>query len=349
MNRDFASDNRSGICPEAWDALARANAAGHTPSYGEDPWTDKARGVFREIFETDCEVHFVFTGTAANSMAIASLVHGHEAVICHETAHIETSECGAPQFYSNGVTLQTCDGANGKLDVREVDRLARAAAHAHRPPPTVLSITQATEMGTTYSLAEVKELCAVARKHGLHVHMDGARFANAMATLACSPADATWRAGIDILSFGGTKNGMAMGEAVVFFPSARQVGAAAHFPNRSTQAGQLASKMRFISAQWITMLETGAWLTHATHANAMARRLATGLRGAPGVRVMYPVESNAVFAEIPPDRQRALRDGGWVFYTFLGETGCRLMCSWDTTEAEVDALVRDVRQSPENP
>src|SRR6478609_6768471 len=183
MNKDFASDNRSGICPEAWNALTRANAAGHTPSYGEDPWTDKARGVFREIFETDCEVHFVFTGTAANSMAIASLAHGHEAVICHKTAHIETSECGAPQFYSNGVTLQTCDGENGKLDVREVERLARAGGHAHRPPPRVLSITQATESGTTYSLAEVTELCAVARTYGLRVHMDGARFANAMANL----------------------------------------------------------------------------------------------------------------------------------------------------------------------
>ena len=343
MNRDFASDNRSGICPEAWDALARANAAGHTPSYGEDPWTDKARGVFREIFETDCEVHFVFTGTAANSMAIATLAHGHEAVICHKTAHIETSECGAPQFYTDGVTLHTCDGANGKLDVREVDRLARAAAHAHRPPPKVLSITQATESGTTYSLAEVNELSGVARQYGLRVHMDGARFANAMANLKCSPADATWRAGVDVLSFGGTKNGMAMGEAVVFFDRARQAGASANFPNRSTQAGQLASKMRFIAAQWITMLETGAWLKHATQANAMARRLENGLRATPGVRIMFPVESNAVFAEISQERQLALRDRGWVFYTFLGETGCRLMFSRDTTEADVDALVGDVR------
>jgi threonine aldolase len=345
MNRDFASDNRSAVCPEAWDALARANTAGHTPSYGEDPWTDKARAVFREIFETDCEVHFVFTGTAANSMAIATLARGQEAVICHNQAHIETSECGAPQFYSNGVTLRTCDGADGKLDVREVERLARAGGHSHRPPPTVLSITQSTESGTTYSLAEVNELCAVARTYGQRVHMDGARFANAVAHLGCSPADVTWRAGVDVLSFGGTKNGMAMGEAVVFFDRARKAGASAHFPNRSTQAGQLASKMRFIAAQWIAMLESGAWLKHAAHANAMARRLEAGLRQAPGVRVMFPVESNAVFAEIPPDRQRALRDHGWVFYTFLGETGCRLMCSWDTTDADVDALIADARSS----
>jgi threonine aldolase len=277
-------------------------------------------------------------------MAIATLVHGgHEAVICHETAHVETSECGAPQFYSNGVTLQTCDGPNGKLDVREVERLARAAAHAHRPPPTVLSITQATERGTTYSLAELTELCAVARTYGLRVHMAGARFANAVAALGCSPAEATWRAGVDVLSFGGTKNGMAMGEAVVFFPRAREIGAPANFPNRSTQAGQLYSKMRFITAQWISMLESGAWLKHASHANAMARRLEAGLRAVPGVRVMFPVDSNAVFAEIPLDRQRVLRERGWVFYTFLGETGCRLMCSWDTTEADVDAFVHDTR------
>jgi threonine aldolase len=340
MQGHFASDNRSGICPEAWEVLARANI-GHTPSYGDDPWTQRAADLLRELFETDCDVYFAFNGTAANALALASLGSSFHAAICHEEAHVETSECGAPEFFSNGMKLLTCGGAMGKIDPVEMERLATRDKDIHFPKPQALSLTQATEMGTTYDPPELADLCGRARRLGLRVQMDGARFANAVGGLGCRPADASWKAGVDVLCFGGTKNGMVMGEAVVFFDPALS----AEFDYRCKQAGQLASKMRFMAAQWVGMLETGAWLRHATHANAMARRLESGLRDAPGVRVMFPVQANAVFAEMPPDLQATLRARGWDFYTFIGDGGVRLMCSWDTTPQDVDGLVQEIRNA----
>src|SRR6266487_647143 len=338
--RQFASDNYAGICPEAWAALSEANA-GHEVSYGNDTWTQKAADLLREIFERDCDVFFVFNGTSANSLALASLCQSYNSVFCHELAHVEVAECGAPEFFSNGAKVLLLAGANGKIAPPEIERAVNKRTDLHYPKPRVASVTQATEVGTVYSLDEVRGLVEVARRFGLRVHMDGARFANAVASLNVPPADLTWRAGVDVLCFGMTKNGIAVGEAVVFFD--REL--AREFDYRCKQGGQLASKMRFLSAPWTGMLKDGAWLRHATHANAMAKRLEAGLRALPRVQISYPVDSNAVFAKIPPAAEKQMHERGWKFYTgVVTPDESRLMCSWDTTPEDVDAFVADLRE-----
>ena len=338
--RQFTSDNRSGICPEAWDAIARANATGHARSYGDDDWTREAADLLRGVFETDCDVYFVFNGTAANSLALASLCQSYHSVICHETAHIETDECGAPEFFSNGTKLLLAQGDHGKLTPDAVETLVRKRADIHFPKPRVLSVTQSTELGTLYTPTELTTLCGRAKSLGLRVHMDGARFGNAIAALGCPPADVTWRAGVDVLCFGGTKNGMSGGEAVIFFDRTLSE----EFAYRCKQAGQLASKMRFLSAQWVGLLTGDAWLRHAGHANTMARRLAGRLAAVPGVRLLYPTEANAVFAALPADVADRLRTRGWECYSFIGG-GTRFMCGWDTTADDIDALIADCAPS----
>ena len=338
-SRHFASDNYSGICPEAWAAMAEANA-GHEVSYGNDAWTQRAADRLREIFETHCEVFFVFNGTAANSLALASLCQSYHSVLCHQLAHVETAECGAPEFFANGSKILLLAGAHGKIDPAEITAAVNQRNDIHFPKPRALSLTQATELGTVYSAAEIATLTETARKFGLRVHMDGARFANAVASLGAAPADLTWRAGVDVLCLGGSKNGIALGEAVVFFD--REL--ARDFDYRCKQGGQLASKMRFLSAPWVGILQDGAWLRHARHANEMARRLEAGLRGIPGVEISHPIQSNAVFVKFPPPAERQLRARGWCFYTgVITPDESRLMCSWDTTTADVDALVADLR------
>jgi threonine aldolase len=337
--RHFASDNYSGICPEAWAAMAEANA-GHEVSYGNDHWTQRASDRLRDVFETDCEVFFVFNGTSANSLSLASLCQSYHSVLCHELAHVETSECGAPEFFANGSKILLLSGAEGKIAPAEIEIAVKKRTDIHYPKPRALSLTQATEVGTVYSVSEIQVLAETARKFGLHLQMDGARFANAVAALGVKPADITWRAGVDVLCFGGSKNGIALGEAVIFFN--REL--AQDFDYRCKQGGQLASKMRFLSAPWLGMLKDGAWLRHAAHANAMARRLGVGLKGIAGVEVTHPVESNAVFAKIPAPAEAALHNRGWHFYTgVITPDESRLMCSWDTTEDDVDAFVADLR------
>lgn len=339
-NRHFASDNYSGICPEAWAAMTEANA-GHEVSYGNDTWTQRAADLLRDIFETKCEVFFVFNGTAANSLSIASLCQSYHSLLCHELAHVETSECGAPEFFANGSKVLLLRGDHGKINPRDIERAVNKRTDIHYPKPRALCITQATELGTVYSLAELDGLTEEARRQGLRVQMDGARFANAVAALNVAPKEITWKAGVDVLCFGGTKNGLAVGEAVVFFNR----DAAREFDYRCKQGGQLASKMRFLSAPWTGMLRDGAWLKHARHANAMARRLEAGLREIPNVRLGYPVESNAVFATFPAAVEKQLHEAGWQFYTgVITPDESRLMCSWDTTPADVDAFVADARR-----
>jgi threonine aldolase len=303
----FASDNNGAICPEAFAALGEANH-GHAAAYGDDDWSQAAVRAIRDVFETDCEVFLVFTGTAANSLGLASICRSTDAIVCHAMAHINVDECGAPEFMSGGAKLLTID------------------------------LPQATELGTVYTPAEIKALSEVAHARGMKVQLDGARFANALVHLGCSPADTTWRAGVDVLSFGGTKNGMPFGEAVVFFDRAL----ADEFLRRRKQAGQLSSKMRYLAAPWLGMLKDGAWLRHAGHANAMAARLAEGLARVPGARLLAPVQANGVFVDLPAAVVAGLRERGWRFYTFIGETGCRFMCAWDTPVESVDRMVRDV-------
>ncbi|PIV76930.1 MAG: threonine aldolase, partial [Rhodocyclales bacterium CG17_big_fil_post_rev_8_21_14_2_50_68_7] len=283
--QQFASDNCAGICPEALQALLAAEA-GDAPGYGEDEWTRRVSDRLRELFETDCDVYFVFNGTAANSLALAALCQSYHSVICHELAHVETDECGGPEFFSNGSKLLTARGEGGKLTPEAVREVISRRSDIHFPRPRVVTLTQATEVGTVYRPAEVAAVAELAHAHGLRVHMDGARFCNAVAALGVAPADITWRAGVDVLCFGGTKMGLPVGEAVVFFD--RRL--SEDFAWRCKQAGQLASKMRFLSAPWLGMLEGGAWLRHAAHANAMAQRLAAGLAGIPGARLLFPVE-----------------------------------------------------------
>jgi threonine aldolase len=336
--RQFASDNYAGICPEAWQAMAEANT-GHEAAYGNDARTAEVSDLLRDLFETDCEVFFVFNGTAANSLALAHLCQSYHSVLCHEMAHIETDECGAPEFFSNGTKIQTVAGENGKVTPADVERMVTRRTDINYPKPRVVSLTQSTELGTVYTPDELKSLWAVTKSRGLRIHMDGARFANAVASLGVRPKEITWQAGVDVLCFGGTKNGIGVGEAVVFFDHKL----AAEFDYRCKQAGQLASKMRFLSAPWAGMLREGAWLRRADHSNKMAARLAEALQQLPGVKLMFPREANAVFVELPVATVEALWGRGWLFYTFIGHGGCRLMCAWDTTEADVDALVNDIK------
>jgi len=337
--QQFASDNYSGICPEAFAAMEAANR-GHAPAYGEDAWTIRAADALRDLFETRCEVFFAFNGTAANSLALASLCQSYHSVICADSAHVETDECGAPEFFSNGSKLLAVRTANGKLDPQAIRSVAMARSDIHFPKCRVVTLTQPTETGQVYTLDEIRAIAATCRVLGLSLHMDGSRFANACASLGCAPADMTWRAGVDVLCFGGTKNGMHAGEAVIFFdPSLAE-----DFGYRCKQAGQLASKMRFLAAPWVGMLESGAWLRNAAHANACARRFAEGVAGLPGIEPLFPVEANAVFLRMPPPVMEALRARGWRFYTFIAG-GARFMFGWDTQGPRLDALVRDLAEA----
>jgi len=336
--RQFASDNYAGMCPEAWAALTDANA-GHAPAYGNDPWTQQAADLIRDVFETKCEVFFVFNGTAANSLALASLCQSYHSIVCHELAHVETDECGAPEFFSNGTKVLTVPGADGKVTPEAVERMVKRRTDIHYPKPRAVSLTQSTEVGTVYTPDELKAVWAVTKSLGLRIHMDGARFANAVASLGVKPKEITWQAGVDVLCFGGTKNGTGIGDAVVFFDGKL----AEEFDYRCKQAGQLASKMRYLSAPWVGMLKDGAWLRRAAQANAMAGRLEGRLRELAGMKILFPRQANAVFADLPAAARDALWKRGWLFYTFIGQGGCRLMCAWDTTEADVDALVSDLK------
>jgi threonine aldolase len=335
----FASDNYAGICPEAWQALQEADV-GYATSYGDDPWTARACDTLRNFFETDCDVYFVFNGTAANSLALASLCQSYHSVICHDTAHIETDECGASEFFSNGTKLLTVGGADGKVDLCEVEHTVKKRSDIHYPKPQVLSITQTTELGTLYTPEELVAIHGLTKRLKLKLHMDGARFANAVAALQIHPKELTWRAGVDVLTFGGTKSGMPMGEAVVFFDKSL----AAEFDYRCKQAGQLASKMRYLSAPWYGLLKDDAMLRHAGHANACAQELSAKLSTVPGVRLVHPTEANAVFVELPEMTIAALRRRGWVFYTFIGSGHCRFMCSWATTDEDISSLVYDIQE-----
>jgi len=337
--RHFASDNYAGICPEAWEAMARANVA-HQPGYGDDGHTARAADLLRQLFETDCEVFFVFNGTSANALSLASMAQSYHSVICHEVAHVETDECGAPEFFGNGLKVLTVPGGNGKVTPAAVERVVRRRTDIHYPKPRAVSLTQATELGTVYTPDEVKAIWATARSLGLRIHMDGARFANAVAELAVTPKEITWQAGVDVLCFGGTKNGMAVGEAVVFFD--REL--AREFDYRCKQAGQLCSKMRFLAAPWVGMLESGAWLENARRANARAELLRQELAGIAGVKLLQPRQANSVFAELPKAVVEGLHARGWRFYDFIAWGGARLMCAWDTTEADVRAFAADLRE-----
>ena len=332
----FASDNTAGICPEAWAALAEANH-GAAASYGEDSWTERLCQQVRDIFETDCETFIVFNGTAANSLALAQLARSFESVICHERSHIETDECGAPEFFSGGAKLLLVPGVNGKIDLAAAADVLSRHPDVHSTKVRALSLTQATEVGTVYLPNELEAIAAFANEHDLLLHMDGARFANAVAALGCAPKAITWEQGVKVLSFGGTKNGLGAGELVVFFDRAL----AQEFDYRAKQGAQLASKMRFLAAPWTGLLANDVWLKNARRANAMARLLEGKLRAA-GFDLAFPREASALFVRLPNDVVEKLQAHSWRFYNFFEPGVYRLMCSWATTKEKIEEFVANL-------
>jgi threonine aldolase len=337
---EFASDNTASICPEVWDALQEANVD-EAPSYGEDRWTARVCDLVRKIFETDCEVFFVFNGTAANALALAQLCQPFHSVICHEHAHIQTDECGSPEFFTRGSKLLLVGGANGKIDVGEADVIIARQPELHAHKPRAVSITQSTELGTVYKGDEIAAVTEFARRREMYVHMDGARFANAVASLNCAPKQITWQIGVDVLCFGGTKSGVAAGELVVFF----QKELAREFDYRAKQAGQLASKMRFLAAPWIGLLNDNVWLRNAQHANRAARRLGNQLRSEAKIDIVFPVEANAVFLRMNEHLVRELHGRGWHFYKFIEPDIYRVMCSWSVSDRDIAEFVADVMKA----
>jgi len=316
-------------------ALARANEA-NSPSYGEDPWTRDLAVRLGEIFETPVTVFPVTTGTAANALALSTLTPAFGKIFCHELAHINTDECGAPELFTGGAKLIDMPGANGRITAQALEETIYGAGNVHHAQPASVSITQACESGTVYSIEEIEAIAAVAHSHNLSMHMDGARFANALVTLGVTPAQMTWQAGIDVLSFGGTKNGCLTAEAVVFFKP-ELVG---DFPFLQKRAGQLLSKSRFISSQFAGYLADDVWMRNARQANAMAQRLSKGLADLPGLELAYPTQSNEVFVVMPAALIDRLSATGLALNDEeLDGKAVRFVAAWNTTESEVDALL----------
>jgi threonine aldolase len=334
---EFASDNTAGICPEAFEALENANVNG-APSYGEDRWTAGICDRVRDVFETDCDVYLVFNGTAANALALAQLCQSFQSVVCHEYSHIQTDECGAPEFFTKGSKLLLIGGANSKIDVGQAEAVIARQSELHSHKPRVISITQSTELGAVYTRDEIAAISEFARGRHMFLHMDGARFANAVAALDCAPKAITWEAGVDVLCFGGTKNGLATGELVIFFKKELS----SEFDYRLKQAGQLGSKMRFLAAPWLALLTGDVWLRNAQHANRMARQLANRLQAEAKIDIVFSVEANAVFARMSEKLVRDLHGRGWHFYKVIEPDVYRLMCSWSVTDQDISDFMSDV-------
>lgn len=342
---NFASDNTAGFCPEMLEALARANE-GRAMPYGNDEVTARVKDRIAEVFETEVEVFPVATGTAANALSISLLAPSWGAVWCHPESHANTDECAAPEFYTGGAKLIPVPGEHGKISA---DGLAKALEYAghrgvHEALPSAVTISQASEAGTIYTPGEIAAISELCRSRGLGLHMDGARFANALVALGCGPAEATWKAGVDILSLGATKNGALAAEAVVIFTESLRV-RADEMGFRRKRAAHLFSKMRFLSAQLEAYLADDLWLRNARHANAMASRLAEGLVALPGVHLTHPVEANELFPAIPAAIRDGLRKDGFEFYDWpdAGPDGARLICAFDSREEDVDAFLKSAR------
>src|SRR5437667_12600483 len=337
---DYRSDTTGRAAPEILEALVRANT-GTALGYGADEWTARLQERFRELFETPVRVFPVATGTAANALSLAAASPSWGLVYCSEAAHINTAEANAAGFFGGGLKLVPVAGPHGRVDP---DAFARSLAaiqpgHLHRGQPAAVNITQASDVGTVYPLAEIRAVAEIAKRRRLKVHMDGARFANALARLECSPAQMSWRAGVDILSFGATKNGGALCDAIVVFNPELADGLAVQL----RRAGQVWSKMRFAAAQLLAYVEDGLWLRLAAASNAAAARIAAGIEGLPGLRIVAPVEANELFLELSSETMDALEQGGFLFYR-RSATLARFVCRFDVAEAETDALVVALRR-----
>ncbi|GGN44493.1 L-threonine aldolase [Streptomyces fuscichromogenes] len=339
--RVFSSDNTAGTSAEILDALAR-EATGQALPYGADDTTATVRRRLSDVFEREVDVLLVSTGSAANALGLAALTPPWGSVLCHRDSHINNDECGAPEFYTAGAKLVPLGGDDAKIDPDELRAAARhKAGDVHSVEPSVVSITQCTETGAVYTLDELRTLGSVAEEAGLRTHMDGARFAGAIASLDCAPAELTWRAGVDVLSFGATKNGTMTADAIVVFD--RSLTPELAF--RAKRAGQLASKMRFQAAQFDAYLADGLWLRNARHANAMAARLQEGLKAIPEVRLLGTADANIVFCRLPQQITEGLLSDGYAFYHDRWEPGvARFVTSFTTAPQDIDHLLRAVRQ-----
>jgi threonine aldolase len=337
---DYRSDNTGRAAPEILDALLRANS-GTALGYGADEWTERLQQGFSELFETPVRVFPVATGTAANALSLAAISPSWGNVYCSAAAHINTSEANAAGFFGGGLKLVPVAGSDGKVDAAALEQVLAGISpgQTHRGVPAALNLTQATDLGAVYRLDEVRELAAIAKGRGMRIHMDGARFANALARLQCSPAELSWRAGVDILSFGATKNGGALCDAIVVFSP--DIADALAIQLR--RAGQVWSKMRFASAQLMAYVENGLWLRLAGASNRAAARIAAGIAGIPGLRLAAPVEANEIFLELPAGVMDALEADGLQFYK-RSATLARFVCRFDLTDDEADVLVTALRR-----
>ncbi len=335
--RGFASDNNAGVHPKILAALAEVNG-GHVVAYGDDPYTEMATAEIRAIFGEETGVFFVFIGTAANVLGLSTVTQSYHGVICPETAHINVDECGAPEKFL-GCKLLTCNTSDGKLTVDMIASHMHGIGFEHHVQPRVVSITQATELGTVYSIDEIREIANYTHSHDMLLHMDGARISNAAASIGCGLYEMTGGAGVDVLSFGGTKNGMMYGEAIIFFNKSL----CEDFKYRRKQGMQLASKMRYIAAQFSAYLQDDLWIENARHANLMAQKLYAAVKDIPGVTVTRRVESNALFATLPPQIIPALQKE-FFFYVWDEERSeVRWMCSFDTTEEDIESFASILR------
>ena len=339
---NFASDNAYGASAQILQAVVDA-AGGTETSYGEDAITRRVCERLGAIFERDVAAFPVVTGTAANSLALATLCPPYGAVLCHKDSHIAVDECGAPEFFTGGAKLALLEGTNAKLTPQAIELgLTRFGSGVHSAKPSAVSITQATELGTIYKPDEIQAIADVAHKHGMALHMDGARFANALVALGCTPAQMTWKAGVDALSFGATKNGALCAEAVIFFDKGREE----EFAYRRKRAGHLVSKMRFISAQLDAYLKDDLWLANARRANALAKTLGDGLSAIPGITLASPVEANGVFAWMPKALAARLHKQGAKFYDWIVEPErvmARLIVSFATPETDVAKFIETAK------
>ncbi|HEX6716838.1 MAG TPA: low specificity L-threonine aldolase [Pyrinomonadaceae bacterium] len=337
--RSFASDNNAGVHPEIIEAIKAAND-GHVVAYGDDPFTERATELFQKHFGEDIAVHFVFGGTGANVLGLKAITNSYQAIICAETAHVNVDECGAPEKFT-GCKLLTVQTPDGKLRVEQIKPLLHGIGVEHHVQPSVITISQATEMGTVYTQKELKTLADFAHDNGMLLHVDGARLANAAVSLNASLKEITADAGVDVLSFGGTKNGMMYGEAVIFFDEKR----GADFKYIRKQGMHLPSKMRFISAQFEALLSDDLWRRSAAHANRMAQLLGSELAKLPQIKLTQPVEANGVFAIIPSEYVPALQEK-YFFYVWNEEISeVRLMASFDTTEDDIRDFIAFVRET----
>ncbi len=338
MKRGFGSDNHSGISPEIMEAIASANVD-HALAYGDDEYCERAVQLLRQEFGTQAGVYFVFNGTGANVLNIDAMCRSHHAVVCAETAHINVDECGAPQRIV-GCRLLTVPTPDGKLTPELVKTQLHGFGFEHHSQPRAISITQPTELGTLYSLDEIRALADLAHSHDMYLHMDGARLANAAVALGCTFRQMTTDCGVDCLSFGGTKNGMMIGESAVILNPVLD----SDLKYRRKQMGQLSSKMRFMAAQFEAYLSTGVWRRNAEHSNRMAQLLCQSLREVPEAKVVYPVQANSVFVQLPNKVWNALLDD-YFFYLWDEATDVvRWMCSFDTTEEDIHNLVQALKK-----